>query len=78
MSRRVFDLLSHIVIAVEIEDVCYEIECILVILYIRIETSQIEAVGKVVFVYLAEIFVAARRDELAESRISQLFRWPRT
>lgn len=64
MSRGVFDLFSHVVVAVEIKDVRYEVKCILIVLYIRIETGQVEAIGEVVFINLAEVFVATRRDEL--------------
>ena len=64
MSRGVFDLFSHVVVAVEIKDVRYEVKRILIVLYIRIEAGQVEAIGKVVFIDLAEIFVPAGRDEL--------------
>jgi len=64
VSRRILNLFSHVVIAVEVEDVCDEIEGILVVLYIRVEARKIEAVGKVVFIYLAVVFVTARGDEL--------------
>ena len=59
MPRRLLNLLPHVVVAVEVEDVRYEIECILVVLDFRVEARQVEAVGEVFFVDLAEVLVAS-------------------
>jgi hypothetical protein len=57
MPRRLLDLFPHIVIAVEVEDIRYEVEGILVVLNFRVKASQVESVGKVFFVDFAEVLV---------------------
>jgi hypothetical protein len=64
MPCRLFYLLSHVIVAVEVEDVCYEVERILVILDFGVEACEVETVGKVLFVNLTEVFVPSRRYEL--------------
>lgn len=64
MPCRLLNLRSHIIIAIEIEDVGYEVERVLVVLDIGVEAREVEAVGEVIFVDFAEIFVALDRDEL--------------
>ena len=64
MPRRVLDLLPHVIITVKIEDICDKIKGVLVVLDICIEAGKIEAVRQVIFIYLAEVFVPARRDKL--------------
>jgi hypothetical protein len=59
MSRRLFYLFPHIIVAVEVEDVCYEIQCILVVLNFGVQTREVKAVGEVFFVDLAEVLVAS-------------------
>ncbi len=66
MSSRLLDLISHVIIAVKIEDVCDEVECVLVVLDIGIESRQVEAVCEVVFVDFAEVLVAPRRYKLVK------------
>jgi hypothetical protein len=58
MSRRLLDLFPHIIVAVEVEDIRYEVEGILVVLNFRVKAGQVEPVGKVFFVNLAEVLVA--------------------
>lgn len=65
MPRRLLDLLAHLVVAVEVEDVGHEVEGILVVLNLGVQPSKIEAVGQVLFVDLAEVLVPPRRNELA-------------
>jgi hypothetical protein len=57
MPCRLLDLFPHIIIAVEVEHVRYKIECILVVLNFGVQTRKIEAIGEVLFVNLAEVFV---------------------
>ena len=57
MSRRLLDLFAHFIVAVEVEDVCYEVEGILVVLNLGVQPGEIEPVGKVLFVDLAEVLV---------------------
>jgi hypothetical protein len=69
---RLFDGFAHLIVTVEIKNVGNEVERILVVLYLRIQAGQVEAVCEVVFVNLAEIFVASRRYKLdAESGSQQ-------
>ena len=64
MPCRFLDLFSHIIVTVQVKDVGDEIKSVLVILDICIEPSKVESVCEVVFVDLAEVFIASRRDEL--------------
>ena len=58
------DGLAHVVVAVEIEDVGDQVERVLVVLNFVVQAGQVEAVGQVVLVDLAEILIAAGGDEL--------------
>lgn len=60
MTGRLLNLLSHLVITIEIEHIGDEIECVLVILDVGVEAREVEAVREVVFVDFAEVFVTAR------------------
>lgn len=59
MSSRLLDLLSHLIVAFQVEDVGDEVERILVILDFRIEICEIETVCEVFFVDFAEVLVAS-------------------
>lgn len=58
VSGGLFDLLAHVVITLQVENVSYKIECILVVLHLGIEVCEVESICKVVFVDLAKILVA--------------------
>ena len=60
MSSRLLYLLSHIVIAVKVEDIRNQIKGVLVVLDIGLETSEVEAICQVILVYLAEVLISAR------------------
>ena len=60
MARRFLDLLTHLIIAVEVEDIGDKVESILVVLNVSVEAGEVEAVGQIVFIDLAEIFIAPR------------------
>lgn len=60
MPGRLFDALAHLVLAVEVEHVCHQVEGILVVLDFRVKARQVEAVREVLLVDLAEILVAPR------------------
>jgi hypothetical protein len=57
VSRRLLYLFPHIIVAVEVEDVGYEVERILVVLDFSVEAREVETVGEVFFVDFAEILV---------------------
>jgi len=59
MAGGLFNLLAHLVIALNVEDVGDELEGVLVVLDFGLQAGEVEAVGEVVFVYLAEVLVAA-------------------
>lgn len=65
MACALLDLVPHVVVDFHIEDVCDEIESILIVLNLGVQTSEIEAIRQVVFVDLTEVFIAAGRYELA-------------
>ena len=58
MSCRLLNLLSHLFIAVKVEDVCDQIQCILVILDFGVQIREVESIGKIFLVDLAEVFVS--------------------
>lgn len=72
MPRTLLNLFAHVVINFHVEDIRDEIEGVLVVLYFRIEPSQVEAVRQVVFVDLAEVFISTRRDELRSRLVYSL------
>lgn len=59
MSRRLLDLFPHIIVAVKVENVRYEVEGILVVLDFGVEAREVEPVGQVLFVDLAEVFISS-------------------
>lgn len=59
MPCRVFDVVSSIIVAFQVEYICDQVEGILVVLDLCIEAGEIETVGEVFFIYFAEVFVAA-------------------
>ena len=64
MTGGLFNLFTHIIVAVEVEDVGDEVKGILVVLNVGVEACQVEAVGEVVFVDFAKVFVTAGGYEL--------------
>lgn len=54
------DVFSHVIVAVEIEDVRDEIQRILVVINFCVQARQVESVGQVLFVDFAEVFVSSR------------------
>ena len=71
VPRRLLDLLAHLIVAVEVEDVGHEVEGILVVLNLGVQPSKIEAVGQVLLVDLAEVLVPPRRNELGACELGQ-------
>lgn len=70
MASRLLDLLPHLIITIEIEDICDEVESVLVILDIGVEACEVEAVGKVVLVNFTKVLIATRRDELENEMLA--------
>ena len=66
VSSGLLDLFSHLIVAIEVEDISDEVEGVLIVVDFGVETSQVESVGKVFFVDLAKVFVATGRDELED------------
>lgn len=64
MASRLLDLLAEIVIGVEVKNICYQIEGILVVRDFRVQTCQIEPVCQVILIDFTEVLISARRDEL--------------
>ena len=59
VTSRLLDLLTHIVIAVEVEDISNQVQSMLIVLDVRVETCEVEAIGEVVFVNFTEVLVAS-------------------
>lgn len=64
MTGRFLDLLTQVVVCIEIEDVCYKIQRILIVWHLGIQARQVEAISEVFLVYFAEILVASGRNKL--------------
>ena len=64
MPGRLLNLLSHIVVAIQIKDVGDEVKSILVVLDVGVETGEVEAIGQVILVDFAEVLVASGGDKL--------------
>lgn len=60
VSRRFLDCLPHLIIAVEIEDICYKIQCILVVLNLGVQASKVESICQVLFIDFTKVFVTPR------------------
>lgn len=60
VSCALLDCLPHLIVAIEVEDIGDEVERVLVVLHLRVEPGEVEAVGQVVLVDLAEVLIAAR------------------
>jgi hypothetical protein len=72
MPSGLFDLLAHVILTIEVEDIRHKIERILVVLDLSVETSKVETVGKVFFVDFTEVFVTTRGDELDREEVSRI------
>ena len=59
MPCRLLDRFTHLIIAVQVENIRNEVERVLVILDFGVEASQVEAIGQVVLINLAEVLVAS-------------------
>jgi hypothetical protein len=64
MPRRLLNLFSHLIVAVEVEDVGYKVECILVVLHFGVQARKVEAVSQILLVDLAKVLVPTGRYEL--------------
>ena len=64
VTSRFFDDFSHVIVTVKVEDVGDKIKGILVVLDLCLEASEIETVGEVFLIDLAEVFVAPGGYEL--------------
>lgn len=60
MPCGLFYRFPHLVVAVQIKDIGNEVEGILIVLDLCVESSQVESIRQVVLVDFAEIFVAPR------------------
>ena len=72
MPGRLLNLVTHIIITVEIEDVGDKIKSVLVVLNVCIESRQVEPVCEVVFVDFAIVLVTSRRDELFRNGLATI------
>ena len=51
---------AHVIVAVEVENICDKIQSILIVLNFCVETGKVEAIRQVFFVNFAEVFIAPR------------------
>ena len=72
MPGRLLNLVTHIIITVEIKDVSDKIKSVLVVLNVCVESRQIEPVCEIVFVDFAIVLIASRRDKLFRSELATI------
>ena len=72
MTSRLLNLFAHVVIAVEVEDVSDEIQCMLIVLDVSVEAREVETIGEIVFVNFAEVLVTSRIGELRRRLLATL------
>ena len=72
MPGRLLNLVTHIIITVEIKDVSDKIKSVLVVLNVCIESRQVEPVCKVVFINFAIVLITSRRDELFRAGLATI------
>ena len=58
MAGRLFNLRTHVIVTFNVKHVGDEIKCMVVVLDFYIEAGEIEAIGEVVFINFAKVFVA--------------------
>ena len=52
-------MFPHVIVAVEVEDICDKIEGILVVLDFGVESGKVETVGEIFLVYFAKVLIAS-------------------
>lgn len=73
MTSRFLNLLSKIIVGIEVEDVGHKVKGILIVWDLGVEPREVESIGQVILVNLTEILVTSRRDELQRSNRLALF-----
>jgi hypothetical protein len=64
MTSRFLDLLSEIIVGIEVEHVGHKVKCILIVRDLGVQPREVKPIGQVILVNLTEILVTSRRDEL--------------
>lgn len=64
MAGSFLDGFAHVVVAIDVKDVGDQVESILIILYLGVQTRQVEPIGQVLLVDLAKVLVSSRGNEL--------------
>lgn len=65
MSSGFLNLLSEVIVGIQVENIRHQVQRILIILNLCVQARQVEAVRKVFLVDLAKVFISSRRDKLA-------------
>lgn len=72
MTGRFFDLFSHVFVTVEVKHIRDQVQSVLIVLYFGVEIGQVEAIGQIFFIDVAEVLIASRGYELEiHTRVSQ-------
>lgn len=69
MTSGFLDLLSKIIVGIEVEHVGHKVKRILIVRDLGLQPREVKPIGQVIFVDLAEILVSSRRDKLKESNM---------
>lgn len=59
MSSRLFYLLSHLILAIDIKNICNKVQGVGIVLNFGVETSEVKPVGKVLLIDVAKVLVAS-------------------
>lgn len=57
MAGGFLDLLSHLIIAVDVKDIRNKIESVLIVLNFGVEAREVETVGQILFINLTKVLV---------------------
>jgi len=59
VPRRLLNLLPHFIVTVQVEHISDQVECVLIVLNISIESRQVESVRQIILVNFTEVLIAS-------------------
>lgn len=66
VASRFLDLLTKVVVRIEVENVGHEVQCILIVRDLGVKAGKVETIGQVFLVDFAKVLVSAGRNELGK------------
>jgi len=71
MPRRLLNRLPHLIVTIQIKNVCHQVQRILVILHLGIQAREVKAIRKVILINFAKVLVTPRGNELKTKYVSK-------